>query len=94
MRKLKRRPLRGPEGPAANVRGDETLAGAAGARVPRGVGRAAGDGLYLDQLTGAAFMCFDPKHGHPVGGGDFFHQGLRAICRDARAALAESRPTA
>jgi len=50
------------------------------------------DGLYLDQLTGAAYMCFDPDHGHPVGGGDHFHQGLRALCAEARAALAERCP--
>jgi hypothetical protein len=52
------------------------------------------DGLYLDQLTGAAFMCFDATHGHPVGGGNYFAQGLRAICQEARAALAEKRPGA
>ncbi len=50
------------------------------------------DGLYLDQLTGHPYLCFDPDHGHPLGGGDHFSQGVRQICRAARKALVEKCP--
>jgi len=48
------------------------------------------DGLYLDQLTGAPFMCFEPDHGHPLGGGAHFAEGMRRIALDAAQAVRDS----
>ncbi len=50
------------------------------------------DGLYLDQLTGAAYLCFDPEHGHPMGGGSHFADGMRQVAADAMAAVKARRP--
>jgi hypothetical protein len=50
------------------------------------------DGLYLDQLTGAPFLCFDPDHGHPLGGGTHFADGMRQVASLALAAVKEKRP--
>jgi len=51
------------------------------------------DGLYLDQLTGAPFLCFDETHGHAAGGGDHFYQGMRRLCGAAKAAVGPERMT-
>jgi hypothetical protein len=38
-------------------------------------------GIYLDQLGGhCGRPCYNPDHGHPVGGGTYATDGLRAIC--------------
>jgi hypothetical protein len=38
-------------------------------------------GIYLDQLGGhCGRPCYSPDHGHPVGGGHYATDGLRAIC--------------
>ncbi len=50
------------------------------------------DGLYLDQLTGAPFLCFDAGHGHALGGGTHFADGMRRLAAQALAAVKEKRP--
>jgi len=50
------------------------------------------DGLYLDQLTGAPYVCFDPDHGHTVGGGTHFADGMRQVATEALAAVRAKRP--
>jgi len=38
-------------------------------------------GIYLDQLGGhCGRPCYNPDHGHPVGGGKYATDGLREIC--------------
>lgn len=49
------------------------------------------DGLYLDQLTGAPFLCFSEAHGHPCGGGNHFYDGMRRIALAAKNAVGPDR---
>ena len=38
------------------------------------------NGIYLDQIGAASpALCFDPKHGHPLGGGRHWVDGYRAM---------------
>ncbi len=50
-------------------------------------------GLYLDQL-GSAFngVCFDPTHGHSLGGGAHAVMGARAVFEDVRARVGAEIP--
>jgi hypothetical protein len=49
------------------------------------------DGVYLDQLTAErAELCFDPGHGHPLGGGGFWWAGYRQLLDRIRAAVPEA----
>jgi len=41
------------------------------------------DGLYMDQAC-TSLACYDPSHGHPVGGGVYWMQGFRALASDIR----------
>lgn len=42
-------------------------------------------GIYLDQLGGTrAKPCFDPTHGHPLGGGNFWTEGYRKMADSVR----------
>ncbi len=42
-------------------------------------------GIYLDQLGGTrAKPCFDPSHGHPLGGGNFWTEGYRQMADSVR----------
>jgi len=50
------------------------------------------DGLYLDQLTGAPFLCFATDHEHPRGGGSHFADGIRGLARSCREAVLKHRP--
>jgi len=46
------------------------------------------DGVYVDQISAAAAVpCFDPGHGHDVGGGGFWVEGYRRLLRRAREKL-------
>jgi hypothetical protein len=46
--------------------------------------------IYLDQVSAAAPVpCFDRSHGHPVGGGDYWHQGYRQMLERIRKMLAQ-----
>eukprot|EP01114_Cavostelium_apophysatum_P014143 TRINITY_DN3588_c0_g1_i1.p1 TRINITY_DN3588_c0_g1~~TRINITY_DN3588_c0_g1_i1.p1 ORF type:complete len:789 (+),score=123.39 TRINITY_DN3588_c0_g1_i1:40-2367(+) len=38
------------------------------------------DGTYVDQIAAAgAYSCFDPSHGHTLGGGDYWVEGYREL---------------
>jgi hypothetical protein len=52
------------------------------------------DGLYLDQVSaGRAMPCFDPGHGHALGGGDnWLEHGFWKYLRQFRAELKHSHP--
>ncbi len=41
------------------------------------------DGIYMDQAC-SSLACFDPDHGHPLGGGTYWMQGFRALAADIR----------
>jgi len=34
-------------------------------------------GVYLDIFAGGSYLCFDPDHGHPLGGGHWYADGQR-----------------
>ena len=52
-------------------------------------------GIYLDQLGGhCGRPCYSPDHGHPVGGGTYATDGLRAICSAILEKTRESYPEA
>jgi hypothetical protein len=40
-------------------------------------------GIYMDQAC-TSLACYDPTHGHPVGGGVYWMQGFRAMASDIR----------
>ena len=42
------------------------------------------DGIYMDQAC-SSLACFDPSHGHPLGGGTYWMQGFRQLEGDIRA---------
>ncbi|MBL0173583.1 MAG: hypothetical protein IPP90_23420 [Gemmatimonadaceae bacterium] len=48
------------------------------------------DGIYMDQAV-LSLIDWSPDHGHPVGGGNYWMQGFRALARDLRTRNA-SRP--
>jgi len=41
------------------------------------------DGIYMDQAC-SSLACFDPAHGHPVGGGSYWIEGFQLLQRDIR----------
>jgi hypothetical protein len=41
------------------------------------------DGIYLDQAC-SSLLCYDPTHGHPLGGGTFWVNGFRLLSSDIR----------
>ena len=41
------------------------------------------DGIYMDQACSQK-PCFDPDHGHPLGGGSSWIEGFRALSEDIR----------
>lgn len=50
------------------------------------------DGVYIDQISAApAKLCFDPQHGHAVGGGGFWAAGYRRMLEQARRELPPDR---
>ncbi|WP_290541004.1 DUF6259 domain-containing protein [Alistipes sp.] len=51
------------------------------------------DGIYIDQIAAAApEPCWNPRHGHPLGGGDFWYDGYRRLIGKIRAGhLSEGR---
>ncbi len=52
-------------------------------------------GIYLDQLGGhCGRPCYNPDHGHPVGGGTYATDGLREICASILEATREHFPEA
>ncbi len=41
------------------------------------------DGIYMDQAC-SSLACFDPGHGHPLGGGTYWMTGFRELSADIR----------
>jgi hypothetical protein len=41
------------------------------------------DGIYMDQAC-SSLACYDPNHGHPLGGGRYWMEGFRLLARDIR----------
>jgi hypothetical protein len=41
------------------------------------------DGIYMDQAC-SSLACFDPAHGHPLGGGTYWMNGFRLLAADIR----------
>ncbi|MEO7082957.1 MAG: DUF6259 domain-containing protein [Gemmatimonadaceae bacterium] len=46
------------------------------------------DGIYMDQAV-LSLVDWSPDHGHPVGGGNYWMQGFRALASDLRARNAD-----
>ena len=52
-------------------------------------------GVYLDVLAaGAAWPCYNPDHGHPVRGGNYWGQGARRLMAELRADVRRLDPKA
>ena len=51
------------------------------------------DGIYMDQAC-SSLACFDPSHGHPLGGGTYWMQGFRLLEGDIRARTRDVRALA
>jgi len=50
------------------------------------------DGIYIDQISAAPpKLCFDPSHGHPIGGGHFWVDGYRKLLDLVRSKLPKDR---
>lgn len=41
------------------------------------------DGIYMDQAV-LSLVCWNPDHGHPVGGGHYWMDGFRLLAKDLR----------
>ncbi len=41
------------------------------------------DGIYMDQAC-SSLPCFDPGHGHPLGGGSYWMRGFQTLSEDIR----------
>ncbi|MDB6026452.1 MAG: hypothetical protein JWM68_2675 [Verrucomicrobiales bacterium] len=41
------------------------------------------DGIYMDQAC-SSLACYNPKHGHPLGGGTYWMNGFRTMSEDIR----------
>src|SRR5207249_1347868 len=48
------------------------------------------DGIYMDQAV-QSLVCWDSTHGHPIGGGNYWMGGFRALAAQIRAAAAPGR---
>jgi len=59
----------------------------------RAVKELAADGIYMDQAC-SSLACFDPSHGHPLGGGTYWMNGFRLLSTDIRARCRAARPIA
>lgn len=67
----------------------DTYAGLAEAAI-RGL---AVDGIYMDQAC-SSLACYDPTHGHSLGGGAYWMEGFRSLEADIRRRTAGVRPIA
>ncbi len=45
------------------------------------VGQLGVDGIYMDQAC-SSLACFDPRHGHPQGGGTYWMKGFKMLAED------------
>ncbi len=46
------------------------------------------DGIYMDQAC-SSLACYDPSHGHPLGGGTYWMNGFRALSSEIRRRCAD-----
>ena len=51
------------------------------------------DGIYMDQAC-SSLACYDPSHGHPLGGGAWWMTGFQALESDIRQRCADSKHVA
>ena len=51
------------------------------------------DGIYMDQAC-SSLACYDPTHGHPLGGGRYWVDGFRQLAGDIRSRCAGKRQIA
>ena len=58
------------------------------------VGRYGVDGVYFDFLTIHTNDCFNPAHGHAMGGGDYWTKGVHGLYEECRALAKELNPDA
>lgn len=49
------------------------------------------DGIYMDQAV-QSLVCWDPTHGHPVGGGNYWMGGFRKLAAQIREGASPGRP--
>jgi hypothetical protein len=49
----------------------------------RAVRELGADGIYMDQAC-SSLACYDPAHGHPIGGGTYWMHGFRLLAEDIR----------
>lgn len=50
------------------------------------------NGVYIDQIGAAsAVKCYNSNHGHPVGGGSFWHEGYRELLTRIRKSLPKDK---
>jgi hypothetical protein len=58
------------------------------------VGRYGADGVYFDFLTDHNGDCYNPEHGHPICGGNFWAKAVHDLYAGARATAKEHNPEA
>jgi hypothetical protein len=58
------------------------------------VGKYGVTGIYFDYFTNHEDDCFNEDHGHPVGGGDYWSQGVHGLYEEARAECKKLNPEA
>jgi hypothetical protein len=51
------------------------------------------DGIYMDQAC-SSLACYDPNHGHPLGGGAYWMEGFQLLAADIRRRCADPQPIA
>jgi hypothetical protein len=49
------------------------------------------DGIYMDQAC-SSLSCYDPSHGHPLGGGSYWMEGFQSLEADIRRRCESSHP--
>jgi hypothetical protein len=49
------------------------------------------DGIYMDQAV-TSLVCWDPSHGHPVGGGNYWMGGFTRLAAQIRGGANPGRP--
>lgn len=50
------------------------------------------DGVYIDQIGASwPYVCYNPKHGHPLGGGSFWFEGYRKMLGAIRKELPKDK---
>ncbi len=53
--------------------------------------RLGGNGIYMDQAC-SSLACYDPAHGHPLGGGQWWMRGFQTLAADIRSRTGAHTP--